>query len=235
MYWNNPTIKVQYPSDSDPIQASLHSGAHCLFHDPAVPRHSIRYQQTLQDICDWANAYIQRGGITAFINDPRNHYDIANIVKLNMWIADILQQGIVKPVMLFYDGQEQLGINNGESRLRALERVGSITTLNGFISTTTQHRHLFAHLTEVTTFAQFAEICGAEQGQEFQFTLTDPSAPYGIFWYEYNSERTRLVTPGEATCVATLEQYLTEHPGTLFTPHWFDELVAWDQYGLSFS
>jgi hypothetical protein len=213
----------------------MHSGAHCLFHDPAVSRYSIRYQQTLQDICAWANDHIRRNGVTAFVNDQRNHYDIANIVKLNMWIADIRVQGIVKPVMLFYDGQIKFGINNGESRLRALERVGSITTLNGFISTAAQHRHLFGDLTEVTTFAQFAQICGAEPGQEFQFTLTDAAAPYGIFWYEYNSERTRLVTPGQATCVATLDQYLTEHPGTVFTPAWFDDLVAWDQYGLSFS
>jgi cold shock CspA family protein len=235
MYWNNPTIKVHWPSDQDPIQQSQHGGLHCLFHDPAVPRWSIRYQQTLQDICNWANSYIQRNGVEAFVNDQRNHYDIANIVKLNMWIADIRGQGIVKPVMLFYDGQEQYGINNGESRLRALERVGSITTLNGFISTTTEHRDRFAHLTEVTSFTQFAEICGAVPGQEFQFTLTDPAAPYGIFWYEYDSERTRLVTPGEATCVATLEQYLTAHPGVEFSPTWFDTLVAWDQYGLSFS
>lgn len=234
MYWNNPTIKVRYPSNSDPIQQSFHSGAHCLFHDPAVPRHTIRYRQTLQDICDWANEYIRRSGAEAFINDQRNHYDIANIVKLNMWIADIRTQGIVKPVMLFYDGQNQLGINNGESRLRALERVSTVMTLNSFISTRTEHRDHFAHLTEVTSFDQFAQICGAELGQEFQFTLTDPAAPYGIFWYEYDSERTRLVTPGEKTCVDTLDQYLQQHPSVEFTPAWFDELVPWDQYGLSF-
>jgi cold shock CspA family protein len=235
MYWNNPTIKVCYPSDSDPIAESSHSGAHCLFYDPAVPRHAIRYQQSLQDICTWANDYIRRSGATAFVNDQRNHYDIANIVKLNMWIADIRVQGIVKPVMLFYDGDKRYGINNGESRLRALERVGSVTTLNGFISTRAEHKDHFAHLTEVVSFTQFAQICGAEPGQEFQFTLTDPAAPYGIFWYEYDSERTRLVTPGEATCVAALEQYLRQHPSVEFTPTWFDTLVAWDQYGLSFS
>ena len=234
MYWNNPTIKVQYPSESDPIRQSTHSGAHCLFHNPAVPKSTIRYRQTLQDICDWANEYIRRSGAEAFVDDPRNHYDIANIIKLNMWIADIRTQGIVKPMMLFYDGQQQLGINNGESRLRALERIDDIKTMNSFISTRAEHRNHFAHLTEVVSFEQFARICGAEPGQEFQFTLTDPTAPYGIFWYEYDSERTRLVTPGEATCVATLDQYLRQHPDVEFTPAWFDTLVAWDQYGLSF-
>jgi len=232
MYWNNPTIKLRYPSDQDPIQQSFHSGTHCLFHDPAVPKYLIRYQQSLQDICDWANNYIRRSGPTAFINDQRNHYDIANIIKLNLWIDDIRRQGIVKPMMLYYDGHAQYGVNNGESRLRALERVGSITTMNSFISTRSEHADLFAHLTPITTFEQFAKICEAVDGQEFQFTLTDPEAPYGIFWYEYNSERTRLVTPGEATCVTTLEQYLLQHPGLTFTTDWFDTLVPWDQYGL---
>jgi hypothetical protein len=235
MYWNNPTIKLTYPSDQDPIAQSTHSGAHCLFHDPAVPRHSIRYRQTLQDICDWANEYIRRSGAATFVADPRNHYDIANIVKLNMWIADIRAQGIVKPMMLFYDGEAKFGINNGESRLRALERVGTVMTMNSFISTRTEHKNHFAHLTEVTSFAQFAQICGAVDGQEFQFTLTDPAAPYGIFWYEYDSERTRLVTPGEKSCVTALDQYLQQHPTVEFTPEWFDTLIAWDQYGLSFS
>jgi hypothetical protein len=122
MYWNNPTIRITYPLNSqpDPIAQSFHNGAHCIFYNPAVPKETIRYQQSLQDICDWANGHIEKSGIDGFINNPGNHYDIANIVKLNMWIDDIRKQGIIKPMNIFYDGQEQYGINNGESRLRAV-------------------------------------------------------------------------------------------------------------------
>lgn len=119
------------------------------------------------------------------------------------------------------------GINNGESRLRALERVPAVTTAQCFISTSAQHRDRFKHLTEVTDFDQFARLCEAEPGQQFLFTLTDPSAPYGIYWYEYNSARTAAVTPGESWCVEALRGYLSACPDTHFTPEWFDTLRPW--------
>jgi hypothetical protein len=234
MYWKNPLIKVVYPSDQDPIQASFHNGVHCLFYDPAVPKQQIRYKQTLQDICNWANSGIQQHGIQGFAGNQSNHYDIANIVKLNMWIDDIRKQGIVKPMLLVYDGQDQYGINNGESRLRALERIPAIATMNSFISTRQEHADRFAHLTPVTDFEQFAQLCGATPGQQFLFTLTDPDAQYGIYWYEFNSDRTRAVTPGEETCVATFENYFIQHTDTVFTVEWFDTLVDWCNYGLTF-
>lgn len=226
MYWNNPRIECVWPGDQDPIAQSQHDGSHCLFYDPAVPVGHIRYQQTLQDISDWANHQIQRYGIQGFTAEPHNHYDIANIVKLNMWIADIRTQGVVKPMMLFYDGQDQYGINNGESRLRALERIPTVQSVRAFVSTSRQHQDRFQHLMPVTGFDQFATLCGAEPGQQFLFTLTDPQADYGIYWYEYNSARTAAVTPGEPWCVDVLHNYLTQHP-THFTPEWFDTLRPW--------
>jgi hypothetical protein len=231
MYWNNPTIELTYPLFTrDPIVDSLHNGTHCLFYDPAVDRTTIRYKQTLGDICTWANRLIAERGIDGFINDPANHYDIANIVKLNMWIDDIIKQGIVKPINVFYDGQEKYGINNGESRLRAAERISAIKTIPGFIGCRAEFADQFTHLEPITNFNRFAEICGASVGQQFFFTLTDPEAPYGIFWYEYASPKTVAVTPGEKYCVDTLHSYLTRHPDTKFTPEWFDTLVDWADY-----
>lgn len=223
-------IEVVYPSDQDPIDQSLHSGVHCLFYNPAVPKQQIRYRQTLQDICDWANNDIKTHGVAGFINNPANHYDIANIVKLNMWIDDIKKQGIVKPMLLFYDGEEKFGINNGESRLRALERIPSINTMSAFVATRQEHADRFDKLTPVTTFEQFAQLCGAVDRQQFLFTLTDPAAPYGLYWYEYDSDLTRPVTPGEADSVGALHSYLTQHPGIEFTPEWFDILIPWANY-----
>ena len=230
MYWNNPQIELTYPSDQDPIVDSFHGGVHCLFYDPAIVKTQIRYKQTLQDICDWANNNIQTHGVNGFIQQQINWYDIANIVKLNMWIDDIRRQGIVKPILTYYNGHEKLGINNGESRLRALERISDIGTLRGFISTSVAYADRFEHLQQVHTFEQFAQLCQAVDQQQFMFTLTDPSAPYGIFWYEYNSDLTRPVTPGEAYCVEVLHLYLQQHPDTRFTPEWFDTLVDWNYY-----
>jgi hypothetical protein len=230
MYWNNPMIEVVYPSEQDPIDQSLHGGTHCLFYDPAVPKQQIRYKQTLQDICNWANNNIKTHGVAGFIDNPANHYDIANIVKLNMWIDDIKKQGIVKPMLLFYDGEEKFGINNGESRLRALERIPGINTMSAFVATRREHADCFDKLTPVTTFEQFAQLCGAVDRQQFLFTLTDPQAPYGLYWYEYDSDLTRPVTPGEEISVNALHSYLTQHSGTEFTPEWFDILIPWANY-----
>jgi len=230
MYWNNPTIEVKYPSESDPIADSLHNGAHCLFYNPVVPRTSIRYTQSLNDICDWANRCIHDTGVDGFINTQKNHYDIANIVKLNMWIDDIIKQGIIKPMNLFYDGQEKYGINNGESRLRAAERISALDTIPAFIGCRSEFAKKFAHLENITNFNRFAEICGAKPDHQFFFTLTDSQAPYGIFWYEYASPKTVPVTPAEEYCVNALNNYLNMHPGMQFTPEWFDILVDWDDY-----
>lgn len=229
MYWNNPTIRVTCPINSqpDPITQSFHNGVHCIFYNPAVPKETIRYQQSLQDICDWANSHIERDGIDGFINNPKNHYDIANIVKLNMWIDDIQKQGIIKPMNIFYDGQEQYGINNGESRLRAVERIASLSSVSAFVCTRQEHADRFTHLEQVRDFEHFAFLCKAVDNQTFLFTLTDPDAPYGIFWYEYDSKSTAPVTPPEKFCVNVLQQYLNNHPDTVFVPEWFDELKAW--------
>jgi len=230
MYWNNPTIELTYPSDRDPIAESLHGGAHCLFYDPAVAKSSIHYSQSLQDICDWANQQIKHQGINGFIRTQQNHYDIANLVKLNMWVDDIRNQGIVKPMNLYYDGPGRYGINNGESRLRAVERIHTIPTVAGFIGCRAEHAINFAGLESVTTFERFAELCRAEPGQQFLFTLTDPEAPYGIFWYEYNSRRTAPVTPGESYCVTALHNYLIQNPDSIFILEWFDNLITWTDY-----
>jgi len=230
MYWNNPLIELTFPNNRDPIQESFHNGRHCLFYNPAIDKNQIRYSQSLQDICDWANQCISNRGVTGFIKEQKNWYDIANIVKLNMWIDDIQKQGIVKPMMLYYDGKEKYGINNGESRLRALERIPAITTMQGFISTTVEYASKFDSMTLVTSFAQFAKICQAVDGQQFLFTLTDADAPYGIYWYEYNSCWTAPVTPGETYCVRALYAYLNKYPTTKFTPEWFDHLIIWSDY-----
>ena len=229
-YWLNGIKEYTWPTDEDPINESMHNGAHCLFYDPSVHKDTITYKQSLQDICDWANSSIKEYGIDKFIDTSQNWYDIANVVKLNMWIDDIRKQGIVKPMMLFYPDGEKLGINNGESRLRACTCIPELTHVKAFISTSVEHRAKFEHLEEITTFKQFAEKCLAVDQQWFGFTLTDPEAPYGLFWYEYNSQATAPVTPGEQTCVNTLRNYLNSNPDTVFTIDWFSNVVDWSNY-----
>ena len=229
MYWNNPLIEIKWPSELDPIADSLHGGNHCLFYDPKFNQQQIYYQQRLQDLCDWANRLINTRGIGQFLQNPQNHYDIANLVKLNMWIADIRTQGIIKPMLISYT-DNQYTAANGESRLRALECVPNITSVTAFINTGFKNRDRFDHLEPVTTFDQFAQLCGAIVGQNFLFRLTDDQAPYGLDWYEYDSQRAAPVTPGEEYCVSAVVAYLEQHPDTVFTMDWFDQLVDWNQY-----
>lgn len=201
-----------------------------MFYDPTVATHNVRYQQTLQHICHWANTALAQQGLNAFVNNKLNQYDIANLVKLNMWVSDIKQQGVIKPLMLYYDGQQKFGINNGESRLRALERIPAITGLPAFICIRSEHAGQFQHLEQVHNFDQFARLCAAVPGQKFLFKLTDANADYGIYWYEYNSSRTTAVTPGDAWCLDVFENYVRDNPDIEFTPAWFDTLLPWADY-----
>jgi len=229
MYWNNPLIEVKPPITRDPVAESLHNGVHCLFWNPAAKLHNVVTQQRLADLCDWANNWLQTDGIDGFAADPRNHYDLANLVKLNMWIHSIREQGIVKPWLFLDQGDGTYLAGNGDSRLRCLERIPEITTVAGFVSTIASRKHLYSDLEPVTTFERFAELCGADDSHTFLFRLTDAEAPYGLYWYEFNSERTRSVTPSEQEAVQMFVSYYRQHPGTTITPEWFDQQIDWQK------
>jgi hypothetical protein len=201
----------------------MHNKEHCLFYHSKFNHRLINYQQKLQDLCDWANIRTED-----FLLDSSNFYDIANLVKLNLWIADIKAQGIVKPMLIYYDGEFTSG--TGESRLRTLECIPEVAHVTAFITTHQQHAHKFLHLEPVTRFARFAEICRATLGQQFMFRFTDANAPWGLDWYEYDSAQTRAVTPRQDYCVEVFGKYLQQHPDTVFSPEWFSQLVDWNHY-----
>ena len=226
MYWNNPLIQCEWPGPVDPVSQSFHKGQHCLFYDPSFEHRQVKYQQSLIDLGSWANRCIDKVGVDKFFDNPTNHYDIANLVKLNLWIADIQQQGIVKPMLINF-ANNVYTCATGESRLRALECLPNTRSVVAFIGTHNCNKHLFEHLQPVNDFNHFASLCGAVSGQKFLFRLTDKQADYGIDWFEYDSNRTVSVTPGQNYCVAVLKNYLLTSPNTIFDHNWFRCLVDW--------
>ena len=229
-YWNNPLITVKLDTTRDPVVESFHSGQHCLFWNPASRFDNITTNQRLDDLIQWANEWLEHDGIDAFAQDPRNRYDIANLTKLNMWIADIRQQGIVKPWLIQDQGDGTFVAGTGDSRLRCLEVMPEITSVPAFISTSAERAHLYQDLEPVTSFAQFAQLCSAEPEVEFIFRLTDHTAPYGLYWYEYNTNRTRAVTPGEDQAVSMFVNYVRSNPRFRVSRTWFATAVAWNLY-----
>jgi hypothetical protein len=230
MYWNNPLINLTWPNNRDPIVESHHNGRHCVFYDPAVDKHAIHNTQTLQDLCNWVNNGIAGQSWSDFLADPKNHYDLANLVKLNLWVRDLPIKGSVKPMLLTYTGgkfNSNFDSGTGASRLRAMERIPSMQTVSAFITTSADRRSEFQHLEEVTTFDRFAELCQAVVGQHFLFRLTDPGAPFGIDWYEYDSVLTAAVTPGESECLTAINNYYQNNPGIKFHPEWFESTIEW--------
>ena len=229
MYWNNPLIEAQWPGSVDPVRDSLHGGTHCLFWNPQAEFRNLPTNQRLDDLCRWAMEWLTHDGIDGFADELRNHYDTANLVKLNLWIHDIRAQGIVKPWLLL-DTDGDLTPGTGDSRLRCLERIPEIKTVPAFISTHVERARYYDHLLPVTSLDQFALLCGARPGQLFSFRLTDETAPFGMYWYEYNSDHTRWVTPGEWDCVQAFVAYARAHPNLVITPQWFDDVIDWNQY-----
>jgi hypothetical protein len=230
MYWNNPLIESYWPGGQDPVADSLHSGEHCLFYNPAARFDHIKTNQRLEDLIKWANEWLTHDGIDGFAADAHNHYDIANLVKLNMWVRDIRKQGIVKPWMILDQGNGIYNAGTGDSRLRALECIPEISTVPAFISTRSDRAELYTGLESITRFDRFAELCGAEPGMMFMFRLTDPTAPFGIYWYEFNSSLTRAVTPGEAKAVNMFINYVRANPDLVVTKEYFGQEIIWSNY-----
>lgn len=233
MYWNNPLVELNWPNERDPIVESFHGGAHCLFYNPHTRFDNVETNQRLADLVFWANDWLAQCGLDVFVSDPQNGYDVANLVKLNMWIHDIKARGIIKPWMMLDQGDGTFLAGTGDSRLRCLERIPEITTVPAFISTRTERAHLYQGLEQIYTFDRFAGLCNAKQNQLFLFRLTDPAAPYGIYWYEYNTNLTRSVTPSQEQAVEMFTNYMRATPGVKITCEWFDSVIPWENFRTS--
>jgi hypothetical protein len=229
MYWNNPLIEMTWPSDDDPIVKLSNGGIHLLYYDPVLPIAGIQCTRSIEDLCQWANREIAHNGISEFIRDPNNRYDIANLVKINIWVDDIRQRGIIKPFLLLDRGHEQYEAGTGDTRLLVLQCLPEITMVPSFISTHQRNHHKYRNLELVDNFDRFAEICAAKPGQQFKFRPTDSQADYGLYWYEYDSELTRPVTPGESRCIAVFEKYITQNSQIQIDRDWFMTPIHWPE------
>lgn len=230
MYWNNPLIDVTWPSDLDPILQLSNGGQHLLYYDPAFSIGRIKTDRSLDKLCQWANDRMCDHGVDEFLADQNNHYDIANLVKINIWVHDIRHRGIIKPFLILDQGHGGYFAGTGDTRLMVLQCLPDIVTVRAFVSTHTSNRQNYRDLEHVSGFDRFAEICGAVSGQRFLFRPTDDQADYGLYWYEYDSELTRSITPGESWCVQVFGNYVAQHSQITINPGWFSVLISWQDY-----
>ena len=228
MYYQNPIVTVTWPtSDQDPVTLSAHQGAHCLFFDPVMQPSMIRTNQTLQDLCDWYNHTVTAHTLPDLCADIWARFYLARLVKQNIWCDHIRKHGVIKPLLVIDDGKNACYTAVGESRLRCLERLPHIRTLPGFVTCHSSVRFRYQHLEIVQSLDHFAALCGAAQGDKFSFRLTDPQARWGLDWYEYHSELTRLCTPDQDSAVRAFVLWYENHCDLKLTPQWFDQVIDW--------
>lgn len=229
MYWSNPLIETRWPCEGDPLQELL-GDQHCLFWQPEFDfnAQTLICNQNLYDICEWANLRLAFGAET-FVADELNHYVIANLVKMNLWAVDIRRQGIVKPWLILDWGDGRYEAGTGDTRLRICEVMPEIRSVKAFVSTHRRRAHLYQDLEPVRDFDRFAELCGAEPNLPFLFRPTDAAAPFGLYWYEYDTSLTRPVTPSTEWCVGVFANYIRSNPVTI-TPQWILHPVPWHSY-----
>lgn len=228
MYWNLPLIECHWPRGPDPLPGLL-GDQYLLLWQPRFDFCRLQTNQTLGDLCDWANTALTQG-IDSFVADVSNHYDIANVVKLNMWTKDIQQQGMVKPWLILDWGDNKLEAGTGDSRLRLCEILPEIRTVAAFISTHRSRYDCYPGCESITTLDRLGQLCGARANQHFLFRGTDGQAPFGIYWYEFDSDLTRAVTPAQDWCVSAFRGYYATNPQPI-TPKWFLSAVDWCQFG----
>ena len=227
MYWDQPLIACRWPQDPDPFPQLLGQD-YLLFWNPEFDFSGLKTNQRLDDLCAWARHGLD-GGLDRFVKDERNHYDIANLVKLNMWAADIRRQGIIKPWLILDWGNGVQEAGTGDSRMRLCEIMPEIRSVTAYVSTHRSRAHLYADLEPIHNLHEFAQRSGATIGQQFLFRPSKAPAPFGIYWYEYDSERTRAVTPDQPWCVNAFKQYYQTHQPVIDAA-WFLAPVAWQDY-----
>jgi hypothetical protein len=234
MYWNNPLISLTWPTDQDPI-ANIHSTSqHCLFWNPNYDFKAVTSRYNLTDFCNELNEIFDQWGQSVLgqqsLAHSNNQYALTNMVKFNIWVADLRKRGNIKPWLILDQGDGTYLAGTGDSRLKCLELVNDITHVQAFISTRAERAHLYRDLEPVTTLAQFVHLCQAQEHDQFLFRMTDPSAPYALYWYEHANHSTSAVTPGDDQALAMLRNYLDQHPNTRVSPDWFNTAIDWDCY-----
>jgi hypothetical protein len=233
MYWTNQIHTIESNQDSDIIEQSQHDGQHCLFYDPAINIIDIQRVLQLKDICQISNHQLA------------NHHrelrqgncwqnEIANIVRINMFVHSMRKIGSVKPMLLHYDQGLPYTASTGGTRLMAAELIPEITHVSGFVTTHQRHRLRFSHLPEIKCWSDFVKYCGTEESSTVLIRLTDAAANWGIDWFEVAVDQhqgTRIFVPQDDWCLAVLQNYVNCQPEDFkFTPEWFNTQIAWDLY-----
>lgn len=229
-YDNNDMVEVTWPCVEDIFSRYTNPQIHRLYWNPNFDYSLCSTLYNLQDLCERVNQWRQTFGIDALFADSRFHYDLSNVVKFNIWVNQLQTEGNIKPWLILDEGQGVLLAGTGDSRLKCLERVPKITSVQAFVTTNIEQSHRYHDLELVKDFDRFAELCGAEAGQQFFFKFTDFNAGYGIRWYEHANPRTRSSTPGNDITIPRLKQYFTQNPDIQLSPDWFDNLIDWDLY-----
>jgi len=234
MYWNHPLIQLTWPTHIDPLADLRQAGQHCLFWNPRYDFKSVKSQYNLTDFCNQLNSMLAAWGVSAVDQDndtlPGNHYAFTNMVKFNIWTDNLRRYGNIKPWLILDEGDGTYLAGTGDSRLKCLEMVPEITHVQAFISTHQLRAHLYSDLEPVTTLAQFATLCAASEFDQFMFRIADKAAPYGLYWYEHQTNRTAAMTPSDDEALKLLRNYLKQHPDTRATTDWFNTVIDWQSY-----
>ena len=226
-------ISITYTSKikDDIFTKTIQNSETELFFDPCVFKDKINTEHTLKKLCDWANDKIQHQGLDMFLSDHYNNYDIANLVKINLWTLDIQKQGVVKPFLLKYIGNGRYIANTGETRLRSMEQILNLNTVRAFVVVPKKYVPEFDHLERIMDIHEFARYCAAVDGQQFLFDFTtDQYNNQELWWFEYDSQRTAAVTPGDEWCIEVFKKFTNNKGIPYFTPQWFLEDHNWNRY-----
>jgi hypothetical protein len=225
----NPIITARWPKDQDTFE-NYFSSDHRLFWIPKFDFSQCSSEYNLIELCDKINDLRKEYGDDGIFAAGWVNYDLSNLVKLNVWTYQLRNQGNIKPWLVIDEGNDCLVAATGDSRLKCLERLPHIAHVEAFVTTHVEHSDRYSHALPVQTFDQFAQLCQAEHNQTFLFKFTNDPDNYGLRWYEFDTRRTAVFTPGDDYTLPRLRRYLQQHPEVTFTPEWFDILIDWDSY-----
>ena len=112
--------------------------------------------------------------------------------------------------------------------MAALELIPEVTDVPCFVSTHVRYLPELSDLKIVGDWTEFSRLSGAQAGDQIILRLTDPTADYGLDWYEVSLSDPAMTVPQDPECLRALQHYLAQQPLAFrFEPQWFRESIIW--------
>ena len=211
---------------TDRIQQITQAGQFTVWYHARLPVNQVQPLMALDRLLAICNQALDLGWHTA---DAYQQEELARLVRINWFVQDLSATNrIIKPVLL----QPQafnLVVQQGDTRLMALEACPWIATVPALVSLRSCHRPFFESWTQIHTEQQLTDLLGLEPG--CVLLRDDVARLDSLTWIEFQSVQTAHHMHDDAERVRMMCRYLDQQDRQFrFHRSWIAHAVDWTRY-----